>query len=114
MKKTHAKVVAAPKPSPEEPKTILSRSTKERKGSSVVFLIPGVRGSVKIARSAFETVPDALVVVGRPFVAPVVRLTKEERAARRKAMTPKEKAAAARARAERALRLAAKLEAALR
>ena len=117
MKKTTSKVVAVPKPSAvvaETPKTItLSRSTKERKGSSIVFLIPGVRGSVRVARAAFNGEPPAtLDVVGSPFAPPVVQMTKEERAAARAAMTPLQKAVVARERANRALARAAKLEAA--
>ena len=120
MKKPASKVVAVPsKPAPvapvvEAPKVIkLERSTKERKGTSIVFLIPGVRGTVKVARSAFVGEPPAtLEVIGQPFAPPVVKMTKEECAAARAAMTPLQKAQAARARAERALRLAAKLEAA--
>ena len=97
----------------EVPKTILTRSTRERKGSSIVFLIPGVRGSVKIARSAFgEEPPTTLEIVGAPFVPPVVKLTAEQRAAARAAMTPLDKAKAARERATRAAARAARLEAA--
>jgi len=48
-----------------------------------------------------------LDVEGQPFAPPVVKMTKEERAA----MTSLQKAQVARARAERALRLAARLEA---
>jgi hypothetical protein len=122
MKKTASKVVATVPSKPavvstpkvETPNVArLERSTKERKGTSVVFLIPGVRGTVKIARTAFVgEPPTTLEVVGQPFAPPVVKMTKEERAAARAAMTPLQKAQAARARAERALRLAAKLEAA--
>ena len=122
MKKPASKVVATPKPAPvaprpaapEAPKTVtLNRATKGRKGTSIVFLIPGVRGTVKIARPAFVGEPPAtLEVVGQPFAPRVVKMTKEERAAARAAMNPLQKAQAARARAERALRLAAKLEAA--
>ena len=80
---------------------------------SVVFLIPGVRGTVKVARTAFVgEPPTTLDVVGQPFAPPAVKMTKEERAAARAAMTPLQKAQAARARAERALRLRCQLEAA--
>src|SRR5437773_837512 len=65
----------------------LTRSTAPRKGSSIVFLIPGVRGTVKIARSAFSGEPPALLeVVGSPFApasVPKAKMTKEERAAER-------------------------------
>ena len=90
----------------------LTRSTKERKGSSVVFLIAGVRGRVLVSRTAFAGEPPAtLDVAGQPF-APPVKMTKEERAAARAAMTPLDKARAARLRADRMVARAAKLEAA--
>ena len=117
QKKTAPKVAAAPKPSPvsvEVPKTvILTCSTKERKGSSIVFVIPGVRGTVKVARSAFGAEPPTtLEVVGAPFVKPIAKMTAEERAAARAAMTPLDKAKAARERANRAAARAARFEAA--
>ena len=117
MKKTASKVVATVTPKPavvEAPRVVtLTRSTKERKGSSVVFLIPGVRGTVKIARTAFAGEPPMTLDIAEPspFAPPVVKMTKEERAAARAAMTPVQKAQAARERANRAARLAA-LEAA--
>jgi hypothetical protein len=116
--KPASKVVATvtPKSAPvvEVPKVVtLNRSTKEPKGKSVVFTIPGVRGTVKIARTAFVgEPPTTLDVVGQPFAPPVVKMTKAERAAARAAMMPQQKAQAARARADRAARLVAKLEAA--
>jgi len=97
MKKTASKVATVPsKPAPvstskvDAPKAVtLTRSTKERKGTSVVFLIPGVRGTVKVARTAFAGEPPTILeVVGQPFAPPVVKTTKEERAAARAAMTP--------------------------
>ena len=91
----------------------LPRSTAPRKGSSVVYDIPGLRVKVKIPRAAFVgNPPDALVVQGSPFAAPKAQLTKEERAAIRAALTPADKARNARERANRAVARAAKLEAA--
>ena len=57
---TQKKIVVAPKesPVPEAPSVTLTRSLKERKGSSVLFLIPGVRGGVKVARSAFGSTAE--------------------------------------------------------
>jgi hypothetical protein len=104
-------VVVAP------PTTVtLARSTKARKGSSIVYQIPGLPSTLKIARSAFGAiVPDALTLVGSPFAPPSVRLaklSKEERAALRAKLTPVDKARIARERATRAVARAAKLEAA--
>jgi hypothetical protein len=63
MKKTQPQVVATATPKPagvEVPKVVtFTRSTKERRGTSVVFLIPGVRGTVKVARLAFDAEPPA-------------------------------------------------------
>jgi hypothetical protein len=108
-------VVAPPVVAP--PTTVtLARSTKARKGSSIVYQIPGLPSTVKIARSAFgAVVPDALTLVGSPFAAPAVpmaKLSKEERAAIRAKLTPADKARIARERATRAMARAATLEAA--
>jgi len=118
-KKTAKKTVAPSvvKALPQEiplPATItLTRSEKPRKGSSVVFTIPGVRGRVLVSRVAFDAEPPTtLVVVGSPFAAPRVTMTKEQRAAARASMTPLQKAQAARQRADRAIARAARLEAA--
>ena len=106
-------VVVAPIVAPIAPTTItLTRSTKPRKGSSLVFEIPGTKSTVKIARSAFAVVPETITVVGSPFVAAKAKLTKEERAALRAKLTPSDKARIARERATRAAARAAKLEAA--
>jgi hypothetical protein len=91
----------------------LTRSTAPRKGSSIVYVIPGLRAIVKVTRTAFVNPPDTLVIQGSPFATPVAQLSKEERAARRKAMTPADLARLARERATRAVAKAAKLEAAL-
>ena len=67
-----------------------------------------MRRRESVARTAFVGEPPmTLDVEGQPFAPPVVKMTKEERAA----MTSLQKAQVARARAERALRLAARLEA---
>ena len=119
MKKSKA-VAARPVPTVAvvAPTTVtLARSTKARKGSSIVYQIPGLPSTVKIARSAFgATVPDALTLVGSPFAPPAVpmaKLSKEERAALRAKLTPVDKARIARERATRAVARAAKLEAAV-
>ena len=105
-------VVVAPVVAP--PTTVtLTRSTKARKGSSLVYQIPGLASTVKIARSAFAgDPPPAITVVGSPFAPPAAKLTKEERAARRGALSPADIARIARERATRAVAKAAKLEAA--
>jgi len=108
------KVVATPVVATPTPTTVtIARSTAPRKGSSVVYDIPGLRVKVKVPRAAFVgNPPDALVIQGSPFAAPKATLTKEQRAALRAALTPADKARIARERATRAVARAAKLEAA--
>lgn len=92
----------------------LTKSTKLRKGSSIVYTSPALRGSVKFPASAFVAAPDTLTLDGSGFasVAPKVKLTPEERKAARKAMTPAMKVENERQRIERAKVRLVKLEAA--
>jgi hypothetical protein len=102
-----------------ERKMELTRINHNRKGSNLVYSFgEGTRGTVKIAASVFgpnppETLPQDVsqwpVQVGQPKA----KMTKEERAAARAAMTPQDKVAAAKARAAKAAERAAKLEASL-
>ncbi len=92
----------------------LTRSTKPRKGSSIVYTSPTLRGSVKFPASAFLVAPDMLTLDGAGFasVTPKTKMTPEERKVARMAMTPAMKVANERQRIERAKARLAKLEAA--
>ncbi len=109
--------VTTPVAIPAPTSVTLARSTALRKGSSIIYVVPGLRAVVKVARAAFEgNPPDALVIVGSPFAAPkmpMAKLSKEERKALRDKLTPADRARIARERANRAAAKAAKLEAAL-
>ena len=111
MKKTQtAKPAIVPSPVAivTPPSVRLTRSAAPRKGSAIVYQIPGVRGTVKIARSLFEGEPPAVLdVSGSPFAMPKPVLSKEERAALRATLTPADKARLARERANRAMARAA-------
>jgi RecG-like helicase len=66
----------------------LTLSTKNRKGSSVVFNTPdGVRGSVRVNKSVFANgqIPQSLTIEGAEFAQPKPKLTPEERKAQRAA-----------------------------
>jgi hypothetical protein len=101
-----------------EQKMTLTRTNVDRKGSSIVYSLgDGYRGTVKFARSVFgETIPSTLELTGDGFAAPgskaKAKMTKEERAAARAAMTPADKARRAKEIADRATARAAKLAAA--
>ena len=89
----------------------LTRTNHDRKGSSIVYSLgDGHRGTVKFARSVFgDAVPESLELNGSGFAeakTPKAKMTKEERAAERKAQTPAQKLA-------RAKELLAKRQAAL-
>lgn len=65
--------VVTPAILPTPASVTLTRSTAPRKGSSIVYVIPGLRATVKVAKAALEgNPPDALVIVGSPFAAPMV------------------------------------------
>ena len=108
-----AKVVAPVAPVVAQPTSVtLPRSTKPRKGSSLIYTIPGIGATVKIPRSAFAVIPDSITIVASPFPAAKANLQKEERKALRALLTPTDIARLARERANRAVARAAKLEAA--
>lgn len=62
----------------------LNRDTKARKSTSVVFAAAGLKGAVRISKSAFQngTAPDSLVISSDVFATPKQKETKEERKAR--------------------------------
>jgi hypothetical protein len=98
----------------------LNRVNPDRKGSSIVYSFgEGHRGTVKFARSLFGVViPNQLPgdVSQWPIASgttPKAKMTKEERAAARAAMTPAQKIERAKAIAAKAAERAAKLEASL-
>ncbi len=97
-----------------------TRINHNRKGSNIVFSLgSGFRGTLKGARSLFgEEVPESFTVSAPDgafaTAGPVkAKLTKEERAAARAAMTPQMKVARAKELAAKAAERAAKLEASL-
>lgn len=92
----------------------LTKSTKPRKGSSIVYASPALRGTVKFPASAFVVAPDTLTLDGAGFasVTPKTKMTPEERKAARKAMTPAMRVENERQRIERAKARLVKLEAA--
>jgi uncharacterized membrane protein len=59
---------------------VLTKSDKARKSKSVIFTSPDLRGTVRFPASAFTGAPAAKA-----------KLSKEERAAARAAMTPADK-----------------------
>jgi hypothetical protein len=108
-------VAPAPVAATTTQKTItLTRSPKPRKGSSLVYTSPDLKGTVKFPASAFTVAPDSLTLDGAGFasVAAKVKMTPEERKAARAAMTPAMKVENERKRIERAQARVAKLEAA--
>lgn len=97
-----------------------NRVNHNRKGSNIVFQVPGRRGTIKFPRSLFgETVPETLDIDTQNFAAPGTsgsakpKMTKEERAAARAAMTPAQKLEQAKARLAKQTEKLAKQEAAL-
>lgn len=128
QKSTAAAVETAPAPVVPETVTVnpvtqekkvmtitLVRSQKPRKGSSHVFTSPDLKGTVKFPASVFITgqVPDSLVLEGTGFsgvTTPKSKMTKEERAAAKAAMTPEQKLAAQKDRLARLQAKIAKLE----
>jgi hypothetical protein len=89
----------------------LTRSTKDRKSTSVVFTNASLRGSVRVAKTYFgDDMPETIEISG-VFAAPKVKMTAEERKAARK-NAPKLSAAEKLAKLqERAARLQKKIEA---
>lgn len=84
----------------------LTRDAKPRKSTSIVFNSPSIKGGVRIAKSAFVdgVAPDTLDVSSDAFAQAKVKETKEERKERLKSApkpTIAERAAKARARAEK-------------
>lgn len=62
----------------------LTRDTKARKSTSIVYLSPNIKGGVRIAKSAFQNgeAPETLDVSSDHFAQPKPKETKEERKTR--------------------------------
>lgn len=94
---------------------LVQQAKQPSKSNAVVFVIPGVRGTVRVARKLFVNgAPQTLVIDSDAFVAPAppkVKMTAEERKAARAAapkLTEAEKIARDEKRlAERKAKLAA-------
>jgi len=97
-----------------------NRVNHNRKGSHLVYQLEGRRGTIKIPRSLFGTeVPESFDIDTQNFAAPGTsgsakpKMTKEERAAARAALTPAQKLEQAKARLAKQQEKLAKQEAAL-
>jgi len=94
--------------------TLVKNLKQPVKANAVVYQIPGLRGTIRFVKTLFAgDAPERLTVEGATFAAPKPKLTPEERAAARAAMTLAQKVEQERARVARAQKRLAKLEAAL-